>query len=152
MHNYHGIIPFKIKGRFSMENKKFKVATLGCRTNQYESQAYIDQLKKKGYREASFGETADLCIINTCTVTDSADKRSRYQIRKIVREHEPKELIVTGCLAERAEKELKQISGVTRVVRNRDKEALLSHVFPTEQWPEFKIDYFDAHTPDFFGK
>ena len=72
-----------------MKRKKFKVVTLGCRTNQYESQAYIDQLKQVGYSEALSGEKADVCIVNTCTVTDSADKRSRYQIRKIAREHNP---------------------------------------------------------------
>lgn len=132
-----------------MKRKNFKVVTLGCRTNQYESQAYVDQLKKKGYVEASLGEKADLCIVNTCTVTDSADKRSRYQIRKIAREYEPKELIVTGCLAERAKKELENIPGVTHIIRNQEKEALLNHIYPTEEWPEFKIDYFDAHTRAF---
>ncbi len=132
-----------------MKRKKFKVVTLGCRTNQYESQAYIDQLKKEGYREATSGEKADVCIVNTCTVTESADKRSRYQIRKMARDYDPKNLIVTGCLAQRAEKELKQIPGVTHTIGNTEKEKLLNLVYPEQDWPEFKIDHFDAHTRAF---
>ena len=132
-----------------MASKKYKVVTLGCRTNQYESQAYVDQLKKKGFIEALEGEKANVCIVNTCTVTDSADKRSRYQIRKLAREYTPDELIVTGCLAQRAEKELSQIPGVTQTVCNSQKEALLETVFPEEEWPEFRIERFEAHTRAF---
>ena len=71
----------------SETNKKFKIVTLGCRTNQYESQAYQDQLEALGYRSASEGEAADLCIVNTCTVTESADSSSRHEIRQLARQH-----------------------------------------------------------------
>lgn len=125
--------------------KKYKVITLGCRTNQYESQAFSDQLLKKGYREALPGEKADLCIVNTCTVTASADKRSFYQIRKLARENRPETLVVTGCYAEK----LKGIPEVTHVVTNPNKENLLSLVFPEEEWPEFRIERFEAHTRAF---
>ena len=67
--------------------KKFKVVTLGCRTNQYESQGYSDQLKKMGYRAAAKNEEADLCIVNTCTVTEGADRSSRHEIRSLLREN-----------------------------------------------------------------
>ncbi|MCB1081723.1 MAG: tRNA (N(6)-L-threonylcarbamoyladenosine(37)-C(2))-methylthiotransferase MtaB, partial [Chlamydiia bacterium] len=106
--------------------KKYKVVTLGCRTNQYESQAFADQLKKEGYVEALEGEKADLCIVNTCTVTESADKRSLYQIRKLARENAPEKLVVTGCLAEREQKMLLALPEVTDVVPNHKKESLLS--------------------------
>jgi len=132
-----------------MKRKKYKVVTLGCRTNQYESQAYVDQLKASGYTEAKDAETADVCIVNTCTVTASADKRSLYQIRKLSREHEPEKLIVTGCMAERAADEIRAIQGVTDVIPNQKKEALLEEVFPNEEWPEFKIERFEAHTRAF---
>ena len=64
--------------------KTFKIATLGCRTNQYESQAYRDQLLALGYREAKEEEAADLCIVNTCTVTAAADSSSHilFQIKR----------------------------------------------------------------------
>ncbi|MDJ0652032.1 MAG: tRNA (N(6)-L-threonylcarbamoyladenosine(37)-C(2))-methylthiotransferase MtaB [Simkaniaceae bacterium] len=129
--------------------KKYKVVTLGCRTNQYESQAFADQLKKEGYVEAKEGEKADLCIINTCTVTESADKRSLYQIRKISKDFSPEALVVTGCLAQRLKKELEQLEAVTHVVSNQNKEHLLSKVFPEKEWPEFQIERFEAHTRAF---
>jgi len=54
-----------------MEKKRFKIAALGCRTNQYEAQAFRDQLLTLGYEEAQEGQQADICIVNTCTVTKS---------------------------------------------------------------------------------
>lgn len=132
-----------------MEQKKFKIATLGCRTNQYESEAYASQLKRLGYKEAGEGETADLCIVNTCTVTESADSHSRHQIRQLHRQNPDAEVVVTGCLAERIPEELKAIVGVTHLVPNKDKENLLEIVFPEQELPEFKIDQFSAHTRAF---
>ncbi|MCB1110018.1 MAG: tRNA (N(6)-L-threonylcarbamoyladenosine(37)-C(2))-methylthiotransferase MtaB [Chlamydiia bacterium] len=129
--------------------KKYKIVTLGCRTNQYESQAFLDQLKKQGYIEAEEGEQADVCIVNTCTVTESADKRSLYQIRKLSREYQPSRMVVTGCLAERMKEDLKELPEVTDVIPNHQKEALLSQVFPEKEWPEFRIERFEAHTRAF---
>jgi threonylcarbamoyladenosine tRNA methylthiotransferase MtaB len=129
--------------------KKFKVATLGCRTNQYESQAYVDQLLAMGYAEAKEGEAADLCIVNTCTVTQSADSHSRTQIRQFSRENPAAKVIVTGCLAERLPEEIGAIQGVTQVISNQQKENLLSLVFPEEEIPEFSIKQFASHTRAF---
>ena len=131
------------------EKKKFKVVTLGCRTNQYESQAYTDQLRTMGYQMAGEGEAADLCIVNTCTVTESADSSSRHQIRHLARANPGAKIVVTGCLAERAPEELKKISGVDLVVSNKDKEKLLSLVLPDEEIPEFAIQQFESHTRSF---
>ncbi len=129
--------------------KKFKVVTLGCRTNQYESQAYVDQLVRLGYAQAKEGETAEICIINTCTVTESADSSSRYQIRHLARENPGSKLVVTGCLAERLPQEIQAMPEVSLIVSNKDKEELLSQVFPGENIPEFAIDHFAAHTRAF---
>jgi threonylcarbamoyladenosine tRNA methylthiotransferase MtaB len=132
-----------------MQEKKFKISTLGCRTNQYESEAYATQLRTLGYREAGEGEEADICIVNTCTVTESADSSSRYQIRQLHRQNPGASLVVTGCLAERLPEELKAIPGVTHLVPNKEKESLLASVFPDVELPEFKIDQFSAHTRAF---
>lgn len=132
-----------------MQEKKFKISTLGCRTNQYESEAYAAQLRALGYREAQEGEEADVCIVNTCTVTESADSSSRHQIRQLHRHNPGASLVVTGCLAERLPEELKAIPGVTHLVPNKDKENLLASIFPDEELPEFKIDQFSAHTRAF---
>jgi threonylcarbamoyladenosine tRNA methylthiotransferase MtaB len=129
--------------------KTFKVATLGCRTNQYESQAYHDQLIALGFQPAREDETADLCIVNTCTVTESADSHSRHQIRQFARQNPGAKLAVTGCLAERQPHLGKEIEGVTHLISNKDKENLLSHLFPDQEIPEFSIKNFDAHTRAF---
>ncbi len=125
--------------------KKYKIATLGCRTNQYESEGYATQLRARGFTEAVDGEKADICIVNTCTVTASADSHSRHQIRQLSKENPEAELVVTGCLAEK----LSSMKEVTRVVLNKDKENLLTRVFPEENFPEFAIDTFAGHTRAF---
>jgi threonylcarbamoyladenosine tRNA methylthiotransferase MtaB len=132
-----------------MQNKKYKVATLGCRTNQYESEAYASQLRALGYEEAHGDEKAEICIVNTCTVTEGADSSSRHQIRQFHRQHPGSKLVVTGCLAERIPAEILAMDGVSHVVRNQEKENLLQKVFPEEEMPEFKIDQFAAHTRAF---
>jgi threonylcarbamoyladenosine tRNA methylthiotransferase MtaB len=130
-------------------NKKFKIVTLGCRTNQYESQAYQDQLQALGYTAAEDGESAEICIVNTCTVTESADSSSRHEIRQLARKHAGSKLVVTGCFAERQPQLVGQIEGVTHVVPNRDKENLLSTIFPETELPEFSIKRFESHTRAF---
>ncbi len=129
--------------------KKYKIATLGCRTNQYESQAFSDQLEKLGYREGKDDEQADICIVNTCTVTEQADQRSRSQIRQLAKKNPGTRLFVTGCLAQRAKDELAAIPGVDRVVSNDEKEQLLNIALPEEDVPEFEIEHFKAHTRAF---
>lgn len=133
----------------SEEKKKFKIVTLGCRTNQYESQAYQDQLEAMGYVPAKEGEIADISIVNTCTVTESADSSSRHEIRQLAKETAGNKLIVTGCYAERQPDTIQQIGGVTHLIPNRDKENLLNIVFPEEELPEFSIKRFDSHTRAF---
>ena len=133
-----------------MENqKKFKLATLGCRTNQYETEAYATQLRALGYEEAKENEVADICIVNTCTITEEADRSSKYQIRSLARRHPGSKLLVTGCLADRLPEEIKKIEGVSHVVANQQKSELLATLFPFEDLPEFSIDQFGGHTRAF---
>jgi threonylcarbamoyladenosine tRNA methylthiotransferase MtaB len=132
-----------------LAKKKFKIVSLGCRTNQYEAQAYHDQLVALGYTAAQEDEMAEICIINTCTVTESADSSSRHAIRQLARKNDGTKLLVTGCFAERQPQIVGQMEGVTHVVSNRDKDQLLAHLFPQEELPEFSIKNFDAHTRAF---
>lgn len=131
------------------KHKKYRVATLGCRTNQYESAAYEKQLKEMGMARANSGESADLCIVNTCTVTESADSSSRHQIRQLRRENPGAKIVVTGCLADRLPKEIGTMTEVDEVVPNKSKENLLAQIFPEEELPEFAIDQFGGHTRAF---
>lgn len=130
-------------------SKRFRVVTLGCRTNQYESQAYKDQLGAVGYREAQPGEVADLCIVNSCTVTESADRRSRQEIRQLAKNNPGTRLVVTGCMAESAKDTVKDMPGVSLVVPNLEKESLVEQLLPEEDVPEFAIRRFEAHTRAF---
>ncbi len=130
--------------------KKFKVVTLGCRTNQYESQGYADQLRKMGYAAAVDGEEADLCIVNTCTVTEGADASSRHEVRSILRKHPRAKVAVTGCMVESAPEVLLQMGERVQIIPNAKKEHLIDQVFPGEEnLPEFNIEAFDAHTRAF---
>ena len=130
--------------------KKFKVVTLGCRTNQYESQAYTDQLRSMGYVLAQEEESADVCIVNTCTVTESADSSSRHQIRQLLRENPQAKVAVTGCMAESAPDVIRSIDPRIQLVPNARKEELLADLLPEEDTlPEFNIKTFDSHTRAF---
>ena len=82
-------------------------------------------------------------------MTQSADKRSLYQIRKLARDYNPSRLVVTGCLAERSRKELEALPEVTDVIPNRKKEELLPTIFPEMEWPEFCIERFVSAYPRF---
>lgn len=129
--------------------KTYKVVTLGCRTNQYETQAYQDQLQAMEYVVAGEGEEADLCIVNTCTVTESADSHSRHAIRQVARQNPNAKIVVTGCYAEQNPEIVSQLEGVTHVIPNKDKEILLDTIFPDQELPEFSIKRFEAHTRAF---
>lgn len=135
-----------------MDSKKrltYRVEALGCRTNQYEAQAFRSQLEAKGYVQAEAGEEADVCLVNTCTVTEAADSDSRHKIRRLARKNPQSKMIVTGCLAERQKEMLAEIPGVDHVVPNGDKEVALESLFPGEELPEFNIKQFEGHTRAF---
>jgi threonylcarbamoyladenosine tRNA methylthiotransferase MtaB len=129
--------------------KKFKIVTLGCRTNQYESQGYADQLRTLGYTPAEEGQVADVCIVNSCTVTESADSSSRHQIRQLLREHSGAKIAVTGCMAESAPEIIRELGKEIYLVPNARKEKLVAELFPEKVLPEFKIEQFDDHTRAF---
>ena len=131
-----------------MENKKkFTLASLGCRTNQYEAQGFRTQLQKMGFVEAKPGQSADVCIVNTCSVTAAAGQGSIVRIRKLAQENERARLFVTGCHAEEVAEKVTDLP--LQVVTNKEKETLLASLFPDEELPEFAIDAFASHTRAF---
>jgi len=130
--------------------KKFKVITLGCRTNQYESEAYANQLRKLGYSSAEESEEADLCIVNTCTVTDNAENTSRREIRALLKKNPSAKIVVTGCMAERAPHLVSSLHPKIQIVPNKEKEDLIAQVFPDiADLPEFRLETFEGHTRAF---
>jgi threonylcarbamoyladenosine tRNA methylthiotransferase MtaB len=108
-----------------MGNKrKIAVGTLGCKVNQFESAGIIEKLTGKGFTIVPFSNTADIYIINTCTVTGAADYQSRQLIRRAHRKNPEASIIVTGCYAQVAPHEIAGLPGVTIVAGNSEKEKI----------------------------
>ena len=103
---------------------KYSIVTFGCRVNQADSLAIEEQLRRRGGVDVA-PEDADLVVVNTCSVTASADQGARQTIRRIVRSNPEVKVIVTGCYATRRPDELRELTNVVRVVPNDDKESLV---------------------------
>ena len=80
--------------------------TLGCKVNQYDTQAMLELFLREGFQIVSVDQPADVYLVNTCTVTGTGDKKSLQLIRKIQREHSASLLIVCGCMAQQRGDEL----------------------------------------------
>ena len=102
---------------------KFTVVTFGCRVNQADSLEIEGALLSRGGRSAPAAE-ADLVVVNTCSVTASADQGARQTIRKVARENPGARIVVTGCYSTRRPGELDAFPGVVRVVVNPDKDRI----------------------------
>jgi threonylcarbamoyladenosine tRNA methylthiotransferase MtaB len=100
--------------------------TLGCRLNQYETDALVSEFRKQGYTVVPFHEEAEMYIINTCTVTNQSDHKSRNMISQAIRRREGATVIVTGCMANHFREQLEQQEGVTYVVENDRKSSIVS--------------------------
>jgi len=100
-------------------------ATLGCKTNQFESAAMQEALKSAGYQIVGFADGADLVIVNTCTVTGATDAQSRNLIRRARRQNAACRVIVTGCYAQVDPQALRDLPGVSLVIGNEEKRRLL---------------------------
>ena len=96
--------------------KSFIVTTLGCKVNRYESEAISEQLIDRGWHLAENGAAADLCIVNTCTVTGKAGTQSRQATRRLIRDHPGALVVVTGCYAQVAPEVFLPMAGVHYVV------------------------------------
>ena len=107
----------------SLPKKNVRFYTLGCKVNQYETQAMRESLERKGYRdiEGQKGVPCDLVVVNTCTVTQDADRTNRYWVRRLRREHPEARLAVTGCYAEKNRPELEAMPEVDLVLSNVEK-------------------------------
>lgn len=98
--------------------KTIHFTTLGCKVNQYDSQAMLEQFEQHGYMAAKPNAAADVYVVNTCTVTGTGDKKSMQIIRRCRRRNPQAELIVTGCLAQRLGEELRE-TGARLILGNQ---------------------------------
>ncbi|MDD2365197.1 MAG: tRNA (N(6)-L-threonylcarbamoyladenosine(37)-C(2))-methylthiotransferase MtaB [Desulfuromonadaceae bacterium] len=102
--------------------KRVAVSTLGCKTNQFESAAMIEQLKAAGYSVVPFGEESDFYIINSCTVTARTDSETRRHIRRARRLNPKARIIATGCYAQVAPGELEKMPELDCILGNMEKQ------------------------------
>ena len=111
--------------------KTFAISTLGCKVNLYESEAYVEQLISKGYQKVDFKEFADIYIINTCTVTNSASSKSRQRIVQAKSRNENAFICVVGCYAQISAKLLKEKYDVDLLIGSSQKHELVKLIEET---------------------
>lgn len=117
----------KKKGR-KMNKKKAVFHTLGCKVNQYETEAIKESFRKAGYDIVKEDEPADVCVINTCTVTGLADRKSRQFIRRAKKNNPDAVVAVTGCYAQISPREVSSIEGVSVIAGTNEKTNLPEYV------------------------
>lgn len=110
------------------ENKTAAYYTLGCKLNFAETSTIGKQLSSHGIRKAGNGEKADICIINTCSVTELADKKCRQLIRRISKQHPEAFVVVTGCYAQLKPEEVSHIKGVDLVLGMAQKADIIQYL------------------------
>ena len=102
--------------------------TLGCKVNHYETEAIWQIFKQEGYERVDFEGRSDVYIINTCTVTNTGDKKSRQVIRRAIRKNPDAVVCVTGCYAQTSPAEIMAIPGVDIVIGTQDRIKMLSYI------------------------
>ena len=103
------------------ENPTFAALTLGCKVNQYETEAICEALEAMGFTQRPSHEVCDLYILNTCTVTAESDRKSRQMARRLIQKNPEAIVMVTGCSAQGNPASFAAIAGVSAVVGNRQK-------------------------------
>ncbi|MBO0993990.1 tRNA (N(6)-L-threonylcarbamoyladenosine(37)-C(2))-methylthiotransferase MtaB [Bacillus sp. SD088] len=102
--------------------------TLGCKVNHYETEAIWQLFQKQGYERVDFENSSDVYVINTCTVTNTGDKKSRQVIRRAIRKNPDAVICVTGCYAQTSPAEIMAIPGVDVVVGTQDRIKMLEYI------------------------
>lgn len=116
----------------AFQGKMAAYYTLGCKLNFSETSTFGKMLQELGVRTAQKGERADICLINTCSVTEVADKKCRQQIHRMVRENPGAFVVVTGCYAQLEADEVAKIDGVSLVLGSDEKANLIQ--FLSDAW------------------
>ncbi|MDW4527424.1 tRNA (N(6)-L-threonylcarbamoyladenosine(37)-C(2))-methylthiotransferase MtaB [Rossellomorea marisflavi] len=102
--------------------------TLGCKVNHYETEAIWQLFKEEGYDRVEYDSISDVYVINTCTVTNTGDKKSRQVIRRAIRKNPDAVICVTGCYAQTSPAEIMAIPGVDIVVGTQDRRKMLTYI------------------------
>jgi len=120
----------------AFQGKRAAYFTLGCKLNFSETSTFAKMLQQMGVHTVNKGERADICLINTCSVTEVADHKCRQAIRRLIRQHPGAFVVVTGCYAQLSPEEVTRIDGVDLVLGSNEKASLiqfLSEAFVNRQ-------------------
>ena len=128
--------------------KKVSFKTLGCRLNQYETDALVTQFHQAGYQVVDFASKADITVINTCTVTNQSDQKSRNTISQSARKNSDGLIVVTGCMANNHKEQLEASEQVTYVVDNERKSQIVSLI---DAHFKGEVVHPEDYTRDVFG-
>lgn len=107
---------------------KFAIVTLGCKVNTYESSAMSELLKSRGYEEVKWGDFADIYIINTCTVTNTADSKSLKTIKKAIKLNKDALVIAAGCMIQNDSAKASDIEGLDIIIGNKNKTGIIKYI------------------------
>ena len=119
------------------QNKTAVYYTLGCKLNFSETSTIGKLLKEAGVRTARRGEKADICVVNTCSVTEVADKKCRQAIHRLIKNHPGAFVVVTGCYAQLKKAEIEAIEGVTCVFGATEKSRIVPTVLAMTRGEEY---------------
>ena len=123
--------------------RKVAFYTLGCKVNQYETDAMKVLFENKGYELVSFHDEADFYVINSCTVTENSSKKSKQIINRVKREHPSSKIILVGCMAEEAKQGKIEVKNVDLVIGTANKEKIVELLEETTR--EENIDLLKAN-------
>ena len=108
--------------------KKVAFITLGCKVNQYETNAMAQKFIEKGYEVVEHTEYADIYVINTCTVTNMSDRKSRQMLRRVKELNKKAIVVACGCYVQVAKEELEKIEEINLVLGNNEKKDIVEHI------------------------
>lgn len=131
----------KIYGR----SKRLATLTLGCKVNQYETQAVTQLFEKAGYQWVAMDEPADVFLINTCTVTSMSDRKSRQMIRRARKLNPQAVIAVTGCYAQLSPEEVQKIEGVQVVAGTSERHRLVDAVQAVQPFQQSPVILVKSH-------
>lgn len=145
--------------------KSFAIHTLGCKVNAFESESYVLTMKKAGYIQKAFNEKADIYIINSCAITNTASAKTRQKINQALHQNEDALICVIGCMVQVNEKNINAdmridvligsshknelLQHINKAIDERKQQIVISDVLENPDFDELIVDHFDTHTRAF---
>ena len=131
------------------DGKRLAVTTLGCKVNQYDTDSVVTQFMEAGYTVVSFHEEADVYLINTCTVTNLGDRKSRQMIRRAHKRNPGAKVVVMGCLAQTTPEDVSALEGVSLVVGTNRRDRIVEEVEGLDQGEQRSLVADILHVSEF---